>query len=198
MKTLKENIRDIRPDSSLLKNNPSDHIKRMKANIQKVKDLLKTELQPKEKTLIPGSFLIYKYNAKNDEEVYDKTPLVFVLKVSKSYVLGLNFHYCPIKLRKIMIKFLFKVFKNNFKLLQNNKHLEFSYERFKPILHRLGMFPVIRLYIRKRISPKVCLIPSNKILDIALLSTETFTGNPRITDKVLYKKAIAKYKSKSK
>ena len=58
---------------------------------------------------------MYKYNAKNKEETFDATPLVLVLKYSRRYVLGINFHWAPIPLRIVLVKKILNMNKRNIK-----------------------------------------------------------------------------------
>lgn len=156
-----------------------------------VKKLIKTDSTNKIKALKAGNFVIYKYNPKKDDVIYDKTPLVFILWTSKSYVLGLNIHWCPLIIRKTILNHIFKV---NSKNIKENKPLDYDYKRFKPLLWKIGALPVVRLYIRKRISDKVVLIPTNRIMEICTLKTETFTNG--VPDWVMYKRARSKIKRK--
>ena len=64
----------------------------------------------------------------------------------------------------------------------------------KDLLWKIGALPVVRLYIRKRISDKVVLIPTNRIMEICTLKTETFTNG--VPDWVMYKRAKRKIKRK--
>ena len=47
-----------------------------------VKKLIKTDSTNKTKALKAGNFVIYKYNPKKDDVIYDKTPLVFIFLAS--------------------------------------------------------------------------------------------------------------------
>jgi hypothetical protein len=138
----------------------------------------------------PGALLMYQYKAKNKEETYDKTPLVLVLRRSKGYTLGLNFHWLPMKMRTNLVKHILKVNKKNIK---NRKPLDFSYADFKPLLKKYGYAPCIRLYINKRISSKGVVIPETELLQAAKLRTETFTSG-RISAEKLY--ALARKRAK--
>lgn len=158
-------------------------------SLQLIKDLIKTDSINRDKTIRAGNFVIFKYDAKDKTKNYDKTPLVFILWKSKSYMLGLNVHWCLHNMRKL---FLNHILKFNAKNIKEGKPLEYDYKRLKPFLRKIGMFPVIRLYIRKRISQKVVLIPTNKIKDVIFTKTETFTGG--IPDWAMYKKALKSYK----
>lgn len=142
-------------------------------SIKLIKDLIKTKSVPRSGNLRPGNFLIYKYNAKDKKRVFDKTPLVFVLRVSKSYMLGLNLHWLPLGLRKTFVKIIFKLNSSN---IRKSKPLEVDYYQLKPFLKKFGMVPVIRLYIKSRISQQVVKIPNENIVEICQTKSETFSG----------------------
>jgi hypothetical protein len=149
------------------------------------------------KSLIPGNLLFYFYDAKDKEQTYDKTPLVLVLRRSKGYTLGLNFHWLPMPLRILLVK---KILSMNKKNIKNNKPLDFNYKDLKPFLKKLGYAPCIRLYITSRISSKGVLIPSSSLMEATKIKSETFTKG-KYSAEQLYKKALKgnkKYRSSRK
>jgi len=142
--------------------------------------------------LKPGTLLMYSYNAKNKEETFDRTPLVLVLRKSRGYTLGLNFHWLPVRMRTQLIDIILKKNKKN---IEKNKPLQFSYEEFKPLLKKFGYAPCIRLYINKRISKKGVIIPPFELKNAAKLRAETFTKG-RVSAEQLYK--IARQRARKK
>lgn len=160
-------------------------------SIKYVKELLKTNMTNVKKKFQPGRIIFFKYNAKNQEDTFDKTPLVMVLRVSKGYMLGINFHWLPMPHRVVLIKHILKINKRNIK---NNVPLEFSYQQMKPFLIKFGYAPVIRLYIRKRISDNGVLIPDDQLMNVARTKTETFTSG-KVSSEQLYKLALKKSKN---
>lgn len=167
-------------------------------SIKFVKDMLKTKTKKLTlKDFEPGSLLMYRYNAKDKLQSYDATPLVIVLKTSRRYVLAANLHWAPIPLRIILVK---KILQMNTKNIKAGKKLEFSYKDLKPFMKKIGFAPVIRLYIKNRISETGVLIPPEHLMNAARTKSETFT-NGKISAEELYKKAIAgnkKYRSTRK
>lgn len=143
-----------------------------KQSQQYIKELLKTKTNIKKK-FKPGRILLMKYDAKDKTVMYDKTPLVMVLRVSKGYMLGLNFHWAPMPLRIALVK---KIIQMNAKNIKNNVPLEFSYSQIKPFLNKGGYAPIIRLYIRTRIDSTGVAVPDDQLMNIARTKTETFTG----------------------
>mgnify|MGYP003586021433 CR=1 FL=1 len=155
-------------------------------SVKLVKDMLKDKsLKKSRDTLKAGDLFFGTYDAKNKENVYDKRPFIILLKQNKTHILGLNFHYLPLKFRSTLIKAILKVNANNIK---NKKRLEFSYEDFKPFLRKFGYSPCIRLYIRNRMSSTVIKIKSEDLMQSSKLNTAVFTNG--ISSETLYKKAI--------
>lgn len=137
-----------------------------------------------------GNMLFIRYDAKFKENVYDKTPLIFTLNTSKSYVLGLNLHWTPIPLRVTLVKIILKLNKANIK---NNRPLEINYKMVKPLILQLGLGPVIRLYIKKRISRRGVIIPPDQWVIASKLNIANFS-NGKSPEK-LYKQAVKAYKN---
>ena len=159
-----------------------------KESFEFVKKMFQTKKQKLTlKDFEPGKLLMYKYNAKNKEETFDATPLVLVLKYSRRYVLGINFHWAPIPLRIVLVKKILNMNKRNIK---EGKALDFSYKDLKPFLKRIGFAPIIRVYLKNRISELGVIIPPEYLMDAARTKSETFTDG-KISAEELYKRAIA-------
>lgn len=120
-----------------------------------------------------GNMVTYAYNAKDKEKVYDKTPLTMVLWRTSSYTLGLNFHWIPRPLRYIVVEFILK---NNVANIKAGADLKVSYKMLKPLLIKLKLVSVIRLYINARISKKGIRIPPELFRKAADLPSESFIG----------------------
>lgn len=137
-----------------------------------VKNLIKTKMSPTRKNLGVGRILMFRYNAKLPK-AYDATPFAIILSVSKSYALGINLHWCPIKLRLSLINWIYKRNKQNIK---QNKPLSLSYDDLRSILKSKAYRPIIRLYIIKRMSKQCVKIPWENMEQIAKTKSETFIG----------------------
>lgn len=157
------------------------------------KNLFQTKLrQFTAEDLNNHNMLFFRYDAKDKDKIWDKTPLIFVLRRSRGYTLGLNLHWTPIPLRRILIKLIFKL--NRF-AIKNNQPIKVTYQQLKPILINGGFGPVIRLYINKRMSRNGLVIPSEFWLVASNVKAESFTGG--YSADALYAKAsqdFAKYK----
>lgn len=157
-------------------------------SLKLVKNLIKTKNEEKGKILIPGNLVIFQYNPKDKTQVYDKTPLCLILRKSRTYTLGINFHWCPIPMRKILLNHIIRLNKRNVK---ENKPLEIDWLTIKPFLKKLGFYPIIRIYINSRIYRKAVKIPPINMKQIIETKSETFIG---VSENQLYKKALKNYK----
>jgi len=143
-----------------------------KESLEMVKNLIKTEsksLQPMIKT---GALLMFKYDAKDKDQKYDKTPLVMVLSKTSKYMLGVNFHWMPSQYRQVIVEYILK---RNSKQIRNKMPLKMKYKDLRGVIKSIGAFPVIRLYIRGRMSSKGVKIPDELLSQACKLKTETFT-----------------------
>lgn len=136
-----------------------------------------------------GNMLFYRYDAKNKENTYDKTPLIIVLRKSKGYVLGINFHWTPIPLRIVLLKVILKFNKEN---IRRGLPVSISYDLIKPFIMKMGLGPVIRLYIFNRISRRGLIIPPTHWLIAAKLKAESFNNGK--SAEAAYGEAIRNYK----
>ncbi len=135
------------------------------------------------------NMLFYRYDAKDKDNIYDKSPLVFVLRKSKGYVLGLNLHWCSTPQRLILIKYILQMNKQN---IRQNLPLNITYAILKPVIQKLGLSSVIRLYIFSRISRRGLVVPPEFWMQAAKLKSESFSGGYSADQ--LYKMALSKTK----
>ena len=163
-------------------------------SIAMVKGLLKRKRSLAKANLKPGHLIFSHYDAKDKENTYDQTPLVLILRINKSHILGLNFHWVPFSMRINLVKHIIKI---NAGAIRHRKPLKFSYRQLKPMLKSLGYAPVIRLYIRKRFGKQGVVIPSNRLMEMARLKTETFTRG-RYSAGQMFAMARAAGKAKNK
>ena len=92
----------------------------MQYDIKETQKILKNlfsnkALRQKRDSLKSGSLFIGAYKAKNQSDTYDKRPFVLILRQNKSHILGLNFHYLPVKHRVTIIKIILKMNESNIK-----------------------------------------------------------------------------------
>lgn len=161
-------------------------------SLKLVKNLIRTKTEEKGRVLRPGNLIIFKYDPKDKLQKYDRTPLCLVLRKSKSYTLGINFHWCPIPMRKILLNIILKLNKKNIK---QNKPLEIDYNTLKPFLFKYGYYPIIRLYINRRIYQRAVQIPYTHMKQIIETKSETFIG---VSENKLYMKALKNFNHKKR
>ena len=143
-------------------------------SLKMYRELVKTSVKPlSDSDFITGRMITFSYNAKDKTKVWDNTPLIIVLRRSKGYTLGLNFHWVPHKVRYILLEYIFK--KNKSKI-QNNEPLKVSYDMVKDLIIKLKLRAVVRLYINKRISKRGVFIPYELMRKAIDLPAENFIG----------------------
>lgn len=155
-------------------------------SVKIVKKLVKDKKRINKADWIPGNIIYTYYLAKDMTQVYDRTPLVLILRRNKTHTLGLNFHWIPFKMRDNLARYILKLNKKN---IEQGKPLEFSYRQLKPILKNYGYAPCIRLYINHRFRSSGTVIPPDRLVEVARLRTETFTKG-KYTAEQLYAKAV--------
>lgn len=178
-----------------------------KAAADLIKNLMKKNLQNlKASDLMSPNMVFMRYSAKlADKIVFDKCPLAIILRSSRSRLLGLNLHWCPVPLRRILIKLIFKM---NAKNIKQNKPFQLDYRTVKPLLSQLGLLNIvttkiangkrvsnscIRQYIKNRIARRGLVIPPEYWLVAANLDASNFTDgyDPRN----IFKKSVQNYKA---
>lgn len=177
-----------------------------KAAADLIKNLMKKNLQNlKAGDLRCPNMLFLRYDAKNKECIYDKTPLSIILRSGRSRLLGLNLHWCPVQLRKILIKLIFKM---NAKNIKQNKPFQLDYRTIKPLLSQLGLLNIvttkldsgkrvsnscIRQYLKNRIARRGLVIPPEYWLIAANLDASNFTDG--YSPRNIFKKSVQNYKA---
>lgn len=151
----------------------------------KVRGLLKSTKSLSRAKMIPGNLIFTSYDAKDKERTYDRTPLVLILRVSRGYTLGLNFHWLPAMNRIYLVKTILDRNKAN---IEAGRPIEFSYKELKPLLKKLGYAPCIRLYINNRFAKRGVVIPPERLAEVSRLRAETFTQG-KYSANQLYKMA---------
>jgi hypothetical protein len=164
------------------------------ASLKMVRNLIMKETKPLDnKNLAPGNLVFFTYDAKDKTNRWDKTPMVFCLRLSSNYLLGLNFHYLPVRRRKILYQYLFSLYGNE---IEKQQRIVFSWSQIRAFVLKLGK-PVLRLYIRKRMSKRGVKVPFNLHQQAINLRVETFIkGAPK--EEVLFARAAKAMKKKGK
>jgi len=110
------------------------------------------------KQIRPGSLMSYHYSPiTKDLPFWDKNPTVILLWKTKRHALGINLHFVPVQMRKVILKFLLKINSSN---IRNNRPLQANYKDFKGLLKKLNATVCIRKYLIRRIGKQI-VIPNS-------------------------------------
>jgi len=156
-----------------------------KESIAMFKNLMKTNKTSIQDKLKPGTLLTFVYNAKYDKENFDRTPFVMVLSTTSKYMLGCNFHWAPLFKREIIVQYILEKNKNR---IRKKLKIKMTYKELRALLKTVGMFPVVRLYIRKRMSSKGVIVPDDMLMSAVKMKTETFTKG-KVNSTTLWQRA---------
>jgi len=143
-----------------------------KESLEMLKNLIKKSKVPIQKNLKPGAIITFVYDAMNKEADFDRTPLVMVLSSTSKYMLGCNFHWMPTSKRQILVQYILDKNKNR---IRKNLPIQISYKSLRSAMKSIGAFPVVRLYIRGRMSRMGVRIPDELLMQATKMKTETFT-----------------------
>lgn len=141
-------------------------------------DMLMHNLRPTHRALRTdnkreGKIIWFEYDPKDTTNIWDRRPLVLVLSINKTHMLGINLHWVNMHDRQVLVNLILTL---NMKGPGKFKvPLEFSYENLKQYMRNWPeLKKCIHKYIRKRMSAKACLIHPKYLLDIARLKLENF------------------------
>ena len=142
------------------------------ASFKRVKVLIKEKRKLAQKDFKPGNLIFTKYNALDQTRTFDKTPFILILWRTKTHTLGLNFHWILPSMRMNLINHIMKINRMNIK---KGLPLKFDYAQLRPMMKQLGYAPCIRKYINSRIANVGVIIPPERLLEVSMIKTETFT-----------------------
>jgi len=152
-----------------------------------IKDLIKKPKLLKASDFAVGNIVMYSYTAKT-VNIYDTTPLSFILGKTQKHIYGININWIPPALRKGIMKMIFDSAKNK-KNVKQGKPIEVPKMLVKKIF-RMGV-PAFRKYIKKRVSKRGIVIPHHMYNKVTDLRSENFTG---ISSQDAWKIAVSKLK----
>lgn len=100
-----------------------------------------------------GSMLFFKYpNPKtplNKLKMFDKYPLIILLRKSGRHFLGINSHWIPKPLKEPLLKMIIKL---NSQRIKNDKTIQITYQEIKEFLVRNGLDKIaVKKYLINRI-----------------------------------------------
>lgn len=142
-----------------------------------VQELLKDKIDFKEaikkKIIRVGSLVYFEYDPKDKTQIWDYKPLIFVLKITPTHILGCNYHWIDMKERIELIELALNM--NRKPDGTFNTPLDMSYPILKMNMEEdYKLSKCLHLYIRDRTSKKCVVIDPKYILDVARLKLEHF------------------------
>jgi hypothetical protein len=158
--------------SSTIRKNSNRSINWVSNKIRNTPDDLK-KLKPS-----GGEMYLFMYKPKweNQLNYYDRIPLILVLNYNNSYILGLNFHYLPPKLRQKFLNELSNRFKRGD---DENAIIKASYETVKKM--RIKFYkPTIKLYLINQVKSPLIKIPAkewNMAIDLPIANFAGSSAN---------------------
>lgn len=125
-----------------------------------------------------GSMVMFMYDPKHKETLpyYDRLPLVLPMEFhQKGYMLGLNLHYLPPKLRAMLLDTLVENALKP-KLVNENKRVQFSYNIMKQAADSNAYKPCIKKYIitSAHVKSRFLIVPPEEWAETLFLPFERF------------------------
>lgn len=114
---------------------------------------------------------IYDPITKKKLPYWDRFPLVLVLKMSKNSILGLNFHYLPLRLRFLLFDKLVRKTIN----INNQKKIVLTPKMIRDqVVFYKECIPCIKRYRFRNIRSKILFIPDDQWIKTLALPTQRF------------------------
>ena len=131
--------------------------------VRKMKKENKVKKTPK--SFAPGTLVMFKYDALDASQKFDKSPLCVMLGFSrktKKNVYGLNLHWLPEKQRVLLASLVVE-------MLEKKKG-KLVYEDVKGLIKKFEGSPILRQYKIRRISQQVIQMEPDQYLAAAAIS----------------------------
>jgi hypothetical protein len=135
---------------------------------------LMTNSKRKTSILIPGSMVLFWYDAKTKDKLpyWDMLPLVIPFSRDAETFTGLNFHYLPYKMRAVLLKNL-QDFATSKKLTEKSR-LQFAWEYVAGISRYRGVSACVKKYRLDHLQSQFLTIPATQWWLSLLLPVEKF------------------------
>lgn len=125
-----------------------------------------------------GKFYMFSYLAKhrNTLPYYDRFPLVLVLSVypQDEYLIGLNFHYLPLKIRARLFKSIL-MFLNN-KNWDETTKFKVSWQLMKSLSTSPLIYPAVKRYNFEQLRSRYIVVEEDEWDIVSMLPTHIFKG----------------------
>lgn len=127
------------------------------------------------KDIALGQFFIFEYDAKLKDELpyWDKYPFALIIGADNLGFLGLNFHYLPPRLRKVVIDKLMSYRK---KSGTPRAYLRVAYPMLKGIMQTKMLQPMIHRYLFKQVRSNFIIVHEGAWENAAMLPVQKFQG----------------------
>lgn len=144
-----------------------------------------------------GDLIQFPYSAKNAGTLafWDGKPAIIVLRKTGSRMLGLNLHFVPFRLRKIIAEFVINKNKAN---IAANKRMYIDYTLIKSLLVAIKATVCIRMYLPSHMGSPILTVKNTRdyVLGATLLKTEKLY---KMSSDQIYKIALGQeYSTKKK
>jgi|TARA_B110000467_G_scaffold84151_1_gene75998 hypothetical protein len=149
-------------------------------------------------SLVSGNMYFYKYKAEPTEILYDRFPLIFMIRKKGMLFEGINFHYIPVKWRMPLFEDM-KIFFDSDEIADDTR-LRVRAFRNLIMSNRKYRFAKASLkrYKRENIRSKMIMIPPTEWEKAILQPAEMFiagTGK-RLNTKVIHRETLLRVRGK--
>lgn len=128
--------------------------------------------RPKWSEIKPGMVMLYRYDAKDKNNIFDKYPLTLILHKKGNYMLGINLHWIEAHSR---IRFVNNIIKKNTDRLGKLRYpLVFNYRQIVPLLRKSAYKKCVRMYIKQRVKSVGIIIEPVHLLDVSRMRLAQF------------------------
>jgi hypothetical protein len=138
-----------------------------------------------EMTSVPeeGKMFMFSYFPKTAEQLpyFDTFPLILILKVEQSSMLGLNFHYIHPIHRIIIISELLELTTNPVYQINRNNKIRATYERLKVMANHQFYKPMVKRYLYSHVRSRLIQVDLDLAGIIINLPTERFQKSSQFT-----------------
>ena len=124
-----------------------------------------------------GNMYLFRYDAKWGEKLpyWDAQPLVIPFEPRSNGFLGINFHYLPFDLRKILLDKLLNFLDGN----QNSQYLNFAYNDIRDFTKFAEVKPTIKYYLNRHMRSRFLPIQTDEWNTAIYLPTEEFVKSTK-------------------
>ena len=150
-------------------------------------------------SLVSGNMYFYKYQAEPTNILFDRFPLIFMIRKRGTLFEGINFHYIPVKWRMPLFEDMRKFFDSD--EIADDTRLRVRAFRKLIMTNRKYRFAKIGLhrYQRNNVRSRMILIPPTEWEKAILQPAEKFvTGNlQKLSTRIIHKESLIKSRKRN-